>query len=312
MKAVVDSFRPYKINQGIPAGKALAIGRYIEDVFFNGNPWYLATLATAEQLYDAIYVWKKDGSITVTDTSLPFFRDLVPNIATGTYAKSSATYTSVINAVSTYADGFVAIVAKYTPDDGSLSEQFSKENGQPLSAVHLTWSYAAFLTAAERRAGIVPPAWGNKAATVIPGTCSSPTAQGTYQLATVTSFPPNQKPKNGSSTSPKPPCTTSTTLAVTFRARVPTQFGQTVRIIGNVASLGNWDMSKAPVLSASEYTDQNPVWKATINLNGAQIVEYKYVKVNQDGSVVWEGGANHAYMVRKTCAKTSNQNDFWQ
>jgi glucoamylase len=39
-KVVVDSFRPiYSINSGIPQGKAVAVGRYPEDVYYGGNPW---------------------------------------------------------------------------------------------------------------------------------------------------------------------------------------------------------------------------------------------------------------------------------
>lgn len=74
----------------------------------------------------------------------------------GTYASSTSTYTTLYNAVKTYADGYVNIVATYAQTNGSLSEQFSRSNGAPLSAYDLTWSYAALLTAAARRAGVVP------------------------------------------------------------------------------------------------------------------------------------------------------------
>ncbi|KAJ2965851.1 hypothetical protein NQ176_g10422 [Zarea fungicola] len=131
-KAVVDSFRFYSINKGVAEGQAVAVGRYSEDVYYNGNPWYLATLAAAEQLYDALYVWNKQGSITVTSTSQAFFGDLVSGINPGTYASSSSTFQSVVQAATAYADGFVAIVAKYTPSGGALAEQFSKDDGTPF------------------------------------------------------------------------------------------------------------------------------------------------------------------------------------
>ena len=60
-----------------------------------------------------------------------------------------------MNAVTAYADSFVEIAQKYTPADGSLAEQFDRNTGAPLSAEDLTWSYAAFVTMAERRAGLV-------------------------------------------------------------------------------------------------------------------------------------------------------------
>jgi glucoamylase len=42
-------------------------------------------------------------------------------------------------------------VRKYTPDDGSLSEQFDRVSGAQTSARHLTWGYAAFISAAQDR-----------------------------------------------------------------------------------------------------------------------------------------------------------------
>ncbi len=102
------------------------MGRYPEDSYFNGNPWYLITLAAAEQLYDALYVWKQQGSITVTTTSLAFFKDFASSVSTGTFSSSSSTYATLYKAIQTYADGYVNIVAKYTPSDGALAEQFDK------------------------------------------------------------------------------------------------------------------------------------------------------------------------------------------
>jgi glucoamylase len=90
---------------------------------------YLATLAAAEQLYDAIYQWKKQGSLAITQTSLPFFQDLVSSAAPGNYSSSSSTYSSITEAVKSYADGFYTIVQQYTPSNGSLAEQFARDNG---------------------------------------------------------------------------------------------------------------------------------------------------------------------------------------
>lgn len=110
-KVVTDSFRSvYAINSGIAEGTAVAVGRYPEDVYQGGNPWYLATSAAAEQLYDAIYQWNKIGSITITDVSLSFFKDIYPSAAVGTYASGSSTFNAIISAVQTYADGYLSIV----------------------------------------------------------------------------------------------------------------------------------------------------------------------------------------------------------
>jgi glucoamylase len=300
----------------------------VEDVYYNGNPWYLATLAAAEQLYDAIYVWKQQGSITVSDVSLSFFKDLVSGISTGTYASDSATFKSITDAVSKYADGYVAIVAKYVGTDGHLAEQFDKNDGHPLSATDLTWSYAAFLSAADRRAGVVPPSWAGSVAAV-PNQCGTNTVAGSYSLATATSFPASQTPKDGvptptgtqtststststSSSSTSTSCPIATSVAVTFEEVVTTNFGDTIKIVGNIAALGNWDTSKAIALSASDYTSSNPVWKATISLTAGQSIQYKYINVKKDGSLTWEKDPNRTYTVPKTCATKATKSDKWQ
>ena len=140
-KVVTDSFRSiYVINSGIPEGSAIAVGRYPEDSYQGGNPWYINTLAAAELLYDALYQWQRLGTLTVTSTSLAFFRDFSPSIAIGTYSSSSTTYFTLTTAVRNYADGYMSIVEKYTPSDGGLAEQYSRADGTPLSAGDLTWS----------------------------------------------------------------------------------------------------------------------------------------------------------------------------
>lgn len=160
LKVVSDSMRGWPINQGIPQGQAPALGRYVEDVYYNGNPWYLTTTAAAEQLYYAVFQWNKLGSITIDNMSLPFFKDIYASAATGTFKKDSTEFAGLTQGVKALADGYMAVVQKYTPKNGALAEQFSKTDGTPLSARDLTWSYAGFLTAKAARDGKFPPTWG--------------------------------------------------------------------------------------------------------------------------------------------------------
>ncbi|CAG8310222.1 unnamed protein product [Penicillium nalgiovense] len=185
-KLYVDSFRKiYPVNSGKEAGTAAAVGRYAEDTYMGGNPWYLTTLAAAEQLYDALYQWKQLGSLEITETSLPFFKDLASSAAAGKYPSSSETYTSITAAVKKYADGFMAVVKEHTPSDGSLAEQYTRDNGSPASAKDLTWSYAALLSATRREAGTVPPTWGASAANKVPSKCEGSSAKGSYTTPSV-------------------------------------------------------------------------------------------------------------------------------
>jgi glucoamylase len=115
LKVYVDSFRSiYTLNSGIAANAAVATGRYPEDVYMGGNPWYLTTAAVAEQLYDALSVWAAQGSLDVTAVSLPFFQQFQAGVTAGTYASSTETFTTLTAAIKSFADGFLEIHAKYT------------------------------------------------------------------------------------------------------------------------------------------------------------------------------------------------------
>lgn len=204
-KVVTDAFRSiYTLNSGLAEGVADAVGRYPEDSYQGGNPWFLITEAAAELLYDALYQWDKIGSLTVSSTSLAFFQDFDSSIATGTYASTSSEYTTLTKAIRTYADGFLSIVSTHAETNGSLAEQFSRNDGLQLSAYDLTWSYAALLTAAARRSGIVPASWGAANNSAVPDSCSPDSAAGTYSTPTDLEFPSGQTPNGGSSTATSP------------------------------------------------------------------------------------------------------------
>ncbi|KAL8781742.1 MAG: hypothetical protein Q9213_005879 [Squamulea squamosa] len=286
-KAVTDSFRSlYAINSGRPYGAAVAVGRYTEDVYYGGNPWYLATLAAAEQLYDAMYQIQRLGSLIIDTTSLPFFRDLDLSIAIGTYPASSAVYSNITLAMRRYADDYVSVVQEYTPAGGRLAEQYSRTDGSPVSAVDLTWSYASFLTATDRRNSVVPASWGVSNASTPPAVCSGTSEPGTYAPAPID-------------------CTSNvSTVAVTFNVREPTIYGETVFVSGSIAGLGNWDTSRGLELHASGTAGA---------LAAGESFEYKYYKTGTDGvTVIYEGGANRVYTVPEGCARNVVQIDAWQ
>ncbi|PGH08481.1 hypothetical protein AJ79_05970 [Helicocarpus griseus UAMH5409] len=320
-KAVTDSFRSiYTVNSGIPAGSAVAVGRYPEDVYFGGNPWYLSTFAAAEQLYDAIYQWLRIGSITITDVSLPFFKDIYSPAAVGTHTFSDPAFISIIEATRNYADGYMAIAQKYTPESGALAEQYSRNDGAPLSAVDLTWSYASFLTAIARRNSSVPDPWAAAAAS-IPRTCQTTSAMGPYSTATNTNWPSGLTSisKTGSTstpiatpTAPSFPCVTPETVEVTFNEVAATSIGQSIFIVGSIPELGLWDPESAVALAADKYTSENPLWYTNIKLSAGLNFEYKYIRKEADNSFVWESDPNRSYTVPKGCnIYTARKEDVW-
>lgn len=105
-------------------------------------------------------------------------------------------------------------------------------------------------------------------------------------------------------------CSSATSVPVTFDELVTTNYGENVYIVGSISQLGNWDTSSGVALSASQYTSSNPLWSATVSLPVGTSFQYKYVKIESDGSVVWEADPNHSYTV--PCSSAATENDSWQ
>ncbi|KAH8593274.1 alpha-amylase [Bisporella sp. PMI_857] len=122
-------------------------------------------------------------------------------------------------------------------------------------------------------------------------------------------------PGSSTTTTAKPTSTTSgscpTTVAVTFNELVTTVVGQTIKIVGNNAQLGNWATASGVALSASRYTSSNPLWYVTLNLAPGTALQYKYIKVESSGTVTWESDPNRSYTV-PSCVATATVNDSWR
>ncbi|KAJ7145278.1 glucoamylase [Mycena filopes] len=275
LKVYVDAFRSiYTLNAGIAANAAVATGRYPEDVYMGGNPWYLTTAAVAEQLYDALIVWKAQGSLDVTSISLAFFRQFDTSVAVGTYAASTSTFTSLTAAVQTFADGFLAIHAKHTPANGGLAEQFDRNNGTALSAVDLTWSYAAALTVFSARGGTKPVSWG-AAGLVVPSVCEANGGGGT-----------------------------GNTIPITFNVVATTVEGEDIYLTGSVDALKDWSPDNAIILSPANY----PTWSVTVNVQPSTQIEYKYIRKSNGVLTSWESDPNNQFTSPATGSFVLNDN----
>lgn len=271
-KVWVDSFRNlYPINENATAPAAILTGRYPEDTYYTGNPWYITTLAAAEFLYDAYAQFSQAGSITVDSVSLPFWSDLVPTVKQGTYA-DDGNVSTLLDAVKTYADGFMEQVATYTPANGTLNEQINKTTGEPTSAIALTWSFAAFVTAAERREGAFPPSWGanSTAANNVTSTCARSSYNGTGQYTPALAAGAPNITKD---------CETHVILSLLY-ATGPTE---NTYIVGNTSVLGDTldntdDIVK--VLRTNNVTNDNPQWFADFWAPAGVPIEYRYAVIN--------------------------------
>ena len=265
-KQLMDAFREaYTINHGIPLGQGIAVGRYTEDVYKGGNPWYLITTAAAEFLYDAVAQWKARHILYVDETSLAFFKELYPAVTVQMYnsGNDNSPFAQIMNAVTAYADSFMAVAQKYIPADGALAEQFNRDTGVPLSAVDLTWSYAGFVTAAQRKAGQYPAAWGTRKAVALPATCAASSTPGAYAPATAAGAPN---------------VTASCQINVVFNVNASTYFGENLYVTGNSDDLGHYDPARSIPMGAGGYTSERPLWSVSTYLNAGQTVLYQYLR----------------------------------
>lgn len=106
----------FPINAALPSHKAPALGRNRRDRFLGipgGNPWYNTTLGAAEFLYDS-----------AENMCNPRF-----------FARG---------------ESYMRTIRRFTPESGSLAEQFDRVTGEPVSC-ELAWSHAAMITAADAR-----------------------------------------------------------------------------------------------------------------------------------------------------------------
>jgi len=106
-------------------------------------------------------------------------------------------------------------------------------------------------------------------------------------------------------TTTTPPPTTGTT-AVSFNVNYSnTVTGQDVYVVGSTAQLGAWNTGSAIKLSGATY----PVWKGTVNLTSGTSVQYKYIRKDAAGNVLWEGGSNRVFTPSGT---SMTRTDTWQ
>jgi glycosidase len=100
-------------------------------------------------------------------------------------------------------------------------------------------------------------------------------------------------------------------IPVTFTVNnaTPTNPGDYIFVTGNTVELGNWGttfQSAIGPMLAPNY----PNWFLNVSLPAGQTVQFKFIDIHADGSVVWENGDNHTYTVPQS--GTASVNVTWQ
>jgi glucoamylase len=145
----------YPINQDDKArGVGPLMGRYPDDHYDGdsappndvGHPWVPCTANLAELHYRLASAIRAQQSVPLDNLSAPFFTPL--GIDTTTPASTAADLLDA--AGDRMLDALI-----FHSDRLELSEQFDRTTGFEKSVANLTWSYAAFLSAARTRTGTV-------------------------------------------------------------------------------------------------------------------------------------------------------------
>jgi glucoamylase len=134
----------YAINRQRAAGHGPALGRYPDDRYFSGGAWFLATLAAAEFYFRLAQALRSGSSMAFVPDNLRFRERLGA-------AGPAPVGEELARLAVARGDAIMQTVRTYTPESGALSEQFDQTTGAQTSAKHLSWSYAAFITAAASR-----------------------------------------------------------------------------------------------------------------------------------------------------------------
>ncbi|KAK6603256.1 starch binding domain-containing protein [Botrytis cinerea] len=95
---------------------------------------------------------------------------------------------------------------------------------------------------------------------------SSSTTSKTSSTSTTLSTSTKSSTTTSATTATTSCASTPSLIPVTFNELVTTTYGQTIKVAGSVAALGNWDVSAAVALSAVNYTSANPLWTGTVML----------------------------------------------
>ena len=85
-----------------------------------------------------------------------------------------------------------------------------------------------------------------------------------------------------------------------------TFWGQNVYVVGDCAELGNWN----PANAVGPGTCANyPTWNVNVSIPAGKRIEFKAIKKDSGGNVVWESGNNHVFTVgNQDCDYTINWN----
>lgn len=143
---IMKSFKiTYPINKD--AVHNVAIGRYPEDKYFGGHPWFLLTSGMAEYFYTLSKKFASNKTYLVNTNNVKTFSRILRTAVEVDSQLSSSQKLKLSKESREMGDQLLQRVRTHVGENGRMDEQFDRISGYMKSAKHLTWSYAAYLTA---------------------------------------------------------------------------------------------------------------------------------------------------------------------
>ncbi|KAF7459430.1 starch binding domain-containing protein [Cryptosporidium felis] len=100
-------------------------------------------------------------------------------------------------------------------------------------------------------------------------------------------------------------------ITIKFGVKFETKFGQELRVVGNIAELGHWNIENGLPMKWTE----GSFWTASVEIssnNGVESIEYKYVLMNSaTNSHLWEPGKNHSVQISSGTLRELQLTDAW-
>lgn len=77
---------------------------------------------------------------------------------------------------------------------------------------------------------------------------------------------------------------------IVFHVNAETNYGETIHLVGNVPELGNWDVNNS---TEAFLNPQYPNWYLPVSVPKSTNIEFKFIKKDSSGNVVWESNINN-------------------
>ncbi|HTG68539.1 MAG TPA: alpha-amylase family glycosyl hydrolase [Candidatus Udaeobacter sp.] len=99
-------------------------------------------------------------------------------------------------------------------------------------------------------------------------------------------------------------------VQVIFKVNATTTLGQNIHIVGSIPELGSWNPAKS---TEAMMNPNYPVWFLPVSVPKGTTFEFKFIKKDSSGNVVWESGSNRSYTSPSSSTGTADTSVYtWQ